>query len=219
MILGLGIGVLVWAAFALDLVGFMARDELIWRGLMFGASCLYLFYYFFVTETPLWDAFLTNMTLGIVNLWMIGIVLFERSTFSMSAETAALYSKFHLLSPGQFRRLMKSSEEIHGSDANEIIQEGAQQDALFFLIEGEATVEKGDKLSSLGAGNFLGEIAYITGTKATASIKLDQQARCLRWSKESLSALTRKAPAIGTALAAHLNSDMAQKLAKSAPAA
>ena len=57
---GLSVGVLVYLAFAFDVAGFMARDELLWRGLMLTASAFYLVYYYFVVDEPLRDAILTK---------------------------------------------------------------------------------------------------------------------------------------------------------------
>ena len=73
---GLGVAIVVYIAFVLDMAGFLARDELWLRTLMLAASALYLIYYYFVTDVPLWDAIRTNAALAAVNLIMIGVVTF-----------------------------------------------------------------------------------------------------------------------------------------------
>ena len=100
------VGVLVYVALAFGVMGFLARDELHWRGLMLAATGFYLCYYFFIAESPLWDAFIANSLLGLVNLSMIFVVIVERSTFGMSREKIDLFRMFPLLTPGQFRKLI-----------------------------------------------------------------------------------------------------------------
>lgn len=210
MILGLGVGVLVYAAFVFDLFGFMARDELWLRLLMLAASMLYLVYYFIVAGTPLWDALITNGALALVNLVMIGVVIYERTTFSMSAEDSAIYRQFPMMSPGQFRRFLKLATRIEGQQTLTVDAEPVER--LYFLHHGHARIIKHGADAVIGPDTFVGEIAFVTGNPASATVELEPGGQALAWRFEDLKKLFDRRPALKTALVAHLNIDLVRKV-------
>lgn len=215
--LGLSVGVLVYMAFVFDVAGFLARDELYWRGLMFTASCFYLVYYYLVADLPLWDAILTNGILAGVNLVMIGVVIYERSTFGMSRDTLDLYRLFPLLSPGQFRRLVGAAERVVADHEITLVTEGEEPDHLYFLLEGPVEVIKAGDATAINPHVFIAEVAYLTGEPASATVRVQQGAVYLRWESGSLRKLLTRAPGLHSALVANLNIDLARKVARSRP--
>ena len=52
----------------LYILGFLVRDELLLRLLVLGGSGLYILYYFLFPATPLWDAIITSLILGVANI-------------------------------------------------------------------------------------------------------------------------------------------------------
>lgn len=216
---GLGIGLLVYIAFVFDLAGFVARDELWLRLLMLAASAFYLVYYYGVAGAPLWDAIATNAALAAVNLAVICVVVLERTTFSMSRETEALYRLFPMLNPGQFRRLLRNADRLSVNETRVLTREGAPLDQLYFVVEGTVEVAKGDTITQIEPGSFIGEIAWLTDAPASATVSVGQGTQLLRWTHEDLARLTRRSPALQVALVAHLNVDLARKVASSQPIA
>lgn len=215
--LGLSIGVLVYIAFLLDLFGFLARDELWWRSLMLGASAFYLVYYYAVTDVPLWDAIATNGFLALVNVAMIAVVIVERTTFSMSAETANLYRAFPMLTPGQFRRLLRAAHFTRHDKPARLTEEGRAPGELWFLVDGRLDLDKGGRAAVLEGPQFVGEIAYLTGEPASATVSAQRGAQTLRWSHAVLDRLMRRSPNLRAGLVAHFNLDLARKVAASHP--
>lgn len=214
---GIGVGIFVFAAFALDMAGFLARDELWLRGLMLTASAFYLIYYYFVTDVPLWDAISTNAALAAVNLAMIVVVLVERTTFAMSRETLALYNMFPMLSPGQFRKLLRSATRLEARETRVLTREGQALQDMFFIVEGTPEVVKNDSVARIEPGIFIGEIAYLTRQKASATVTVAKGTRYLRWSHDDLDRITTRSRGLYVALVAHLNLDLARKVATSQP--
>ena len=214
---GLGIGVLVYAAFVFDFFGFLARDELLLRLLMLAASCLYMFYYYFVTDEPLWDALTTNGALLLANLAMIVVVIFERTTFGLSREAAALFMRLRHLSPGQFRLLLRHATWHRVEATTRLTTEGAPLDRLYYVTEGPMRIAKGRSQTRLASGTFVGEIAFATGAPASASVELDPGAVYLSWDGAGLHALLKRKPALATALTATFNTDLMGKVASSSP--
>ncbi|MEC7763272.1 MAG: cyclic nucleotide-binding domain-containing protein [Pseudomonadota bacterium] len=214
---GVTIGILVYMAFVFDFFGFLARDELWLRLLMLAASALYLVYYYYVAETPLWDAIYTNAALAAANLLMIVVVLLERTTFSMSQETAELFRRFEMLSPGQFRRLLKDADDIEATTPTTLTRAGDTVERLYYIIDGNIRFERDGETAQIQSGVFIGEIAFLTGNAASATITVDPGTRYLQWDAASLRRAMRKSPKLNVALSAQFNTDLVGKVVSSVP--
>lgn len=215
--LGLGAGLLVYAAFVLDLCGFLTRDELWLRTLMLAGSGFYIAYLFLAAGVPLWDGIAAEVVLASVNFAMILVILGERSTLGMSEAALRLHAALRLLSPGQVRRLVRVSARVPAEASPEILTFGVRPDRLYYLSEGSIELTKHDDTVELHGPMFLGEIAWLTGGPASATVRLKPGAVCLGWRHEDLRRLMDRRPAIGDGLAALLNADLAAKLALSRP--
>jgi len=82
--------IFVYAALLFYVLGFLFRDELWLRGLLFVGTIFYIIYYYYAASNPLWDAILTSSILGVVNVAMIGVVIWERTKFTMSSDQASI---------------------------------------------------------------------------------------------------------------------------------
>ena len=66
-----------------------------------------------------------------------------------------------------------------------------------FMVDGKAEVrKKGRRLNLLGAGDFLGEIALISGGPRTATVTTTSETDILVLTDRAFSALTKKMPSI-----------------------
>lgn len=215
--IGLSVSALVYLAFLFGVLGFLARDELLLRLLMLGASALYLVYYYHVTAAPLWDSVITTAVLGGVNLVMIAVVVLERTTLSMSADSAALLRHFPMLSPGQFRRLLHSGRRVSVTEPVVLTRENAPVDRLWYVYEGALRIDKAGGMSRVDNAMFVGELAFLTGAPASASVSVEAGARYLEWDAPALQALIDKSPGLHVALQAQFNSDLVRKVTASVP--
>jgi len=215
--LGLSVAVFVYAAFVFDVFGFLARDELWLRLQMMAAMMLYIIYYYLVADAPLWDAIITNGTLAAVNLAMIFVVIAERTTFSMTSETAQLYKKFTMLSPGQFRRLLRLGARTTAIDPKVLVTEGAPIDTVYFVINNTARLEKNDEVFPLESGSFVGEIGFLTDQPASATVSVDAGTEYFAWDVAELHRVFARSTGLRNALLAQLNKDLANKLSRSVP--
>lgn len=213
----LGIETLIYVALCFGILGFLARDQLVLRLLMLGSTVNYILYYALVGATPLWDPIYANFALGAANLLMIFVIAAERTSFTMSTDDLAFYRRFPLMTPGQFRRLMRAG--CHSIGPRPLVREGTRVDTLYFVKDGTATVEKDGQRFVIGPDVFVGEVAFITGGTASATVTLSAGATALGWSHEALARLFRRMPSLQAALLAHLNMDMARKVARSGPPA
>lgn len=207
----------IYAAFSLQMIGFMARDELWLRLLMLGGTMFYLIYYATIAGQPLWHSLITNTLLGAINIVMIAIVLLERTTLSMNAETADLYKSFHLLSPGQFRRLLRAAKRRTVTDPVVITEEGEPLTSLYFVERGPILIEKFGETVELEPHQFIGEIAYLKDVPASAKVTLAEGARYLEWDCKTMRRLLQRRRSLGVAMVAQLNIDLSEKVAVSRP--
>ena len=153
----------VYIAFAFALVGYLARDELWLRLLMLAASANYLAYYYTVADVPLWNAIYTSGALALVNLVMICVVVLERTTFAMSRQVAAIFRSFDMLTPGQFRRMMRYGTVRTADETVRLTTEGMRVDKLCYVTAGKVVVTKEGRRTEIPPRIFVGEIAYATG--------------------------------------------------------
>jgi CRP/FNR family cyclic AMP-dependent transcriptional regulator len=61
-----------------------------------------------------------------------------------------------------------------------ILTEGMQGPEFFIILDGSASVIiDGEKVATLGPGDFFGEVAALDGGPRTATVKADTQLRCI----------------------------------------
>jgi CRP-like cAMP-binding protein len=210
-------GWLIHAGALLYIIAFIVRDELVLRLLVVTGSLLYILYYYLFPAQPLWDAIISSVIMVAANFYVIGQVVLERTTFRMSEDERELFIAFETLNPGQFRHLLKHAHWERSDDpaGTVLTREDQPSSALFYIFEGQISVEKGDRTFRLPAGNFIGEIAYILKRETTATTVAPQGTRYVRWESAALRKLSDRRPTLGNALNALLTRDLAQKLVKS----
>ncbi|QFT75931.1 Crp/Fnr family transcriptional regulator [Erythrobacter sp. THAF29] len=196
------------------LIAYAVRDELRLRILIIAATFIYIAYYYYVPEPPLWDAIVTSVLMVVVNIWVLGEILLERTTLRMTDDEKALFDAFETLSPGQFRRIAKIAK-WHRADNPEgtlLIREDEPSDALFYIFDGLVSVEKYGRQFRLPEGNFVGEVAYVLNRKTTTTAVAPKGVRYVEWDAGVLRRLSHRYPALGNALNALLTRDLAKKL-------
>ena len=210
-------GLLVQCAVLFYLVGFLIRDELWLRVLVLIGTGFYIGYYFIAAQSPLWDAIWTSVAIGAVNVVIIGQILRERSTVGMGDRTLALYGWFPTLTPGQFRTLLRQTEIVTAETETVLCTRDRSDHDLFLISAGTVMLERAGKRVELPEGNFVGEISFLLGRPATATVTAAPGTTYLRWDREKLRTLLAKYPALSNAVTALFNRDIARKLALSWP--
>jgi CRP/FNR family cyclic AMP-dependent transcriptional regulator len=89
------------------------------------------------------------------------------------------------------------ADELGIDEGTELTREGATGQEFFVLIDGSADVRrKGRKINTLGAGDFLGEIALITGAPRTATVTTTAPSRMLVVTARDFRSLLRHMPSL-----------------------
>jgi CRP/FNR family cyclic AMP-dependent transcriptional regulator len=106
------------------------------------------------------------------------------------------------------------ADELSLPEGRTLTKEGAAGHEFLVLVDGAADVRRnGRKVNTLGAGDFLGEIALVTGAPRTATVKTTEPSRMLVITARDFRTLLRKTPSIQLkvleAIAARLPSEYA----------
>lgn len=210
-------GIFVQLALMCYVMGLLTRRELLLRGLILLGSVFYILYYYFIADTPLWDAIWASAVIGLANVWMIGVILLERTTLGMSPKMIELYRSFPTLYPGQFRKIIKTADWITAKEDTQISKAGAYLDSLYLVASGNMILLKDGANSEIGPGYFVGEISYLIDGPASADVIAPKGTEYIRWDRSKLAKQTKGSPAISNALVALFNRDIAAKLAVSRP--
>jgi CRP/FNR family cyclic AMP-dependent transcriptional regulator len=89
------------------------------------------------------------------------------------------------------------ADELSMPEGKELTREGATGHEFLVLVEGSADVRrKGRKINTLGAGDFLGEIALITGAPRTATVTTTAPSQMLVVTARDFRSLLRHMPSL-----------------------
>ncbi len=140
----------------------------------------------------------------------------ELAELSSSVSEAALalieeVELLRVLDLGEREALAGRLMEVTFSEGAFMVQEGAQENCMFLIAEGtaevRATVEGSNitkQVALLGAGDFFGEMALLTGDPRKASVIARTPVLCYRLAKEDFDEIFRGRPEIIDGMAAML---------------
>jgi len=197
--------------------GLLTRRELLLRVLLLSGTGFYILYYYFIAESPLWEAIIASVLIGASSLPVIYRIFRERSTFGMSDDMLTLYRSYPTFNPGQFRKMMKRAQIINASETKPLLQQGVIPTHLYLTITDGFILERDGRNAELGPGNFLGEISFLLGGPATATVSATRGTSYVAWELGALRYMMETSPTMANAVSVLLNKDIARKLAVSFP--
>jgi CRP-like cAMP-binding protein len=205
---------LIYIGAAMLLVAYAIRDELKLRVMIIASTFIYIAYYYVAAATPLWEAIVTSALMVGVNMWVLGQIALERTTFRLSDDEKQLFDAFETLNPGQFRRVAKLAQWRRADDPEGTVltRDDEPSTSLFYIFDGIISVEKHGRQFRLPADNFVGEVGYVLNRPTTTTSVAPEGVRYIEWDASALRALEIKYPNLGNALGALLTRDLAKKL-------
>lgn len=203
---------LAHVASVISLIGFAVRDQLLLRGLIAIGTVFYIAFYWVHPAEPLWESIFWNAAFGGLNLFMIGVIVMEKSSIRFDDEQRRLLAALNLFSPGEFRRLMRIAEPFTCTGEEKVTEADQPLEQIWFVLDGQVRVDrKGDSLM-IGPEVFVGEIAFLLHRPATADATLLAGAHGVRWDYAKLARLLARNPSMRIAFDRLLNRDLAAKL-------
>jgi CRP-like cAMP-binding protein len=94
--------------------------------------------------------------------------------------------------------------------------ENTNLEKIFFICTGSTSVTIGGReVSNLGKGNFVGEVAFLTGQPATATVVAQNDVRALVFEKERLNLFFRNETEVAGLIYQLLGRELAHKMKRS----
>jgi Popeye protein conserved region len=206
-------------AFALIAISYLVKDILWLRLLSVVASVAGIAYNYLVPATPLWLVIYWNILFLTINIVQIVIIVKERREVSFTDEEKELYETlFKSFAPFEFMKLLRVGRWLVAEKNRVMAVEREQLNDVMLIYNGLVSVEVGGKtVAYLKDGSFIGEISFITGGLATATVKALEQTRYISWSKEDLRQLLNRNPSMRFAMQTVLSTDLTKKLTGLSP--
>jgi CRP-like cAMP-binding protein len=158
-----------------------------------------------------WESLFT-----LVNATQLLILFIENRRGRFSAEEQMFVDKvLKGVERAHIRRLMKLGAWTEVNEGYVLIREDTEPSNLIYIARGSAVVERnGKKVGTAGTGDFLGEMSYLSGKSATATVTTQESTRYLAFERSALRRHLKKNPEIRHALEAGFNRNLVEKLVK-----
>jgi Cyclic nucleotide-binding domain len=207
------------AASVLTMGAYLLKDML-WLRVLTIASCFAgITFNYFVPATPLWTVIYWNVLFVIINVVQIGIIIKERAGVEFTEEEKELHDTlFKNFAPFEFMKLMRIGNWRVAQEGDVLATEKQPLDAVMLIYNGSLAVEtNGQEVARLKDGNFIGEVSFITGGTASATVRALTPTRYIAWPKTAVSALLNRNPSMRVAMQSLLSTDLSKKLMRRAP--
>ncbi len=105
---------------------------------------------------------------------------------------------FSDLSKRGVRRVIQAATEIDEPEGTVLVREGDLGRELYVLVDGTARVSRGGrKISEMGAGDFFGELAFLSHAPRSATVTATSDTRLMILGPRELEVLISQEPRIG----------------------
>ena len=141
-------------------------------------------------------------------------IILDRTDVGLSEEEQDLFQAFDVLTPGEFRALVKLATWRTAETAVELTREGARPAHLYYVLRGELSIEKAGRIIRIAPRTFIGEIAFLHRGEASATVRLAPGSRYLEWPVQSLDRRIQGREALKHAVVRLISFDMALKVAR-----
>ena len=116
---------------------------------------------------------------------------------AMHPEALRKSEVFSALSSEQLSKLAEVAQVTRHEPGETLTEEGAIGFRFYLILEGTASVERGDEeVATIRAGDFVGEIALLGGGRSTATVRCEEATSCLTIRREEFWGVLEAEPAI-----------------------
>lgn len=201
-------------SFILLATSFLLRDILHLRLVAIAAATSNaVFSYYGLVSPNLIVVFWQTVFVAINTIWSISLIR-QRRGITFTDEEHELYGTiFRAFSPLEFMKLMRIARWEAVKDGQTLVHADAELDDVMLIYNGEAEVVLSDGTTRrLRDGAFIGEMSFIRGGSATATVKIVQPTRFVAWSKSDLRGVLDRNPAMRSTMQTVFSEDLTNKL-------
>ncbi|MGB0554553.1 MAG: cyclic nucleotide-binding domain-containing protein [Alphaproteobacteria bacterium] len=201
-------------AFLLTAISFYLKDILLLRFLAIVSALVGIGYNYFLPVGPLWLPIFWLGVFTAINLWRIVGILAERYSIQFNEDEQELYETiFKDFSPVEYMKLIRIAEWRDAAEGLVFASEGEAVDGLRLLFSGEVSVARdGNEIGRARDGALIGEMSFIQGGDASATVTAAVPCRYVFWPEEALRGLLRRNPNIDVAMKHVFSLDLTRKL-------
>ena len=201
-------------AFGLIALSFLVKDIFWLRLMSITASCFSIFYNYFIPAEPMIIAIFWNGVFIAVNLYHIGIILYEKRQVKMDDKNEELYSTlFKDMTPVEYLKISRAAQWETLKPNMRIITQGMPVPDLYLIYNGTVDVLVDNKrITDLRDGEFVGEMSFLTEKTATATCKVKYETQCLVWKQREFKELLKRNPSLYFTIQSVLSAQVSDKL-------
>lgn len=149
-----------------------------------------------------------------VNVVQITILAFERWPIALAEDLKEIYNQmFTSMTAAEFKKIYKLATVTRMGAGDIIVEEGKAVDNLIAIKSGNAAIIKDDKeIARIGPFYFIGEMSYLTGDMATATVTPTEDLICVSWKKVDLDKLEITRPDLYSKLKQDISINLIKKI-------
>lgn len=208
------VGQLVLLGAAVQTMAMLFRHQIALRLTFILGSAIYITYYLFAMPSPLWEAASASLVMALATFYGLVVLLVSRSKLIIPGSLMDLYHTMGGMEPGEFRSLMRSAARRVVETTETLTHEGEVPDRLYFIESGRMWAEKNSQEFTLPPEVFIGEVAFLTGKPASATVRAAPGARLVEWDAATLKRRIQRNSRVRLALEARIAEDLAGKVAR-----
>lgn len=201
-------------SYGLTALSFCVRDILLLRFIAVASCTAGILFNYFQPVGPLWLPIAWLAVYIAVNGYRIAGIYLERRAVSFTDEEAELYDTvFRNFSKVEFMKLLRLATWRQAKEGERLAEQGSVLDSLILIYNGEVSIARdGQEIGRSGDGMLIGEMSFIQGGGATATVTVTRPTRYLQWPKEALSAMMKRNPTMDVAMKSVFSLDLTRKL-------
>jgi CRP-like cAMP-binding protein len=173
--------------------------------------------YFLLTSSALYAGIAWDLIFIAINAFHLVLLTRDRFSIRLAADEHSLIKgAFAGLHDAQIAQILKTGTWREIEVGSKLTEEGRPVQELYFIQRGRLGVHtKGNHVAELGQGCFVGEIAFLTGNAATATVVADEETRLIAFNHARLLTACRRDDQIAAAMHKLIGRDLASKIARS----
>jgi CRP-like cAMP-binding protein len=195
------------------IIASMSMTQMRWLRILALAGGITAMLHFFLqtqeTVSLVWEAIFT-----LTNAAQLALLLYQSRQVSMSSEQRS-FAEGPLagLDPANVRALLAISVWENVGPETCLMQEGEVAPPLIHVVSGAAAIEhQGRIVGVCGPGDFLGEMSLLRGAPASATVRVTNQMRIIRFDRAALDGLRTGSQQLRTTLDRAFNHGLASKI-------
>lgn len=211
--------VLGHASFILVATSFLLRDILLLRLVAIVAGFSGIAFAYGGLPTTNWIVIAWQCAFIAINAaWSFKLIR-ERRGIRFSEEEKELYqTMFRAFAPFEFMKLMRIARWSRAEPGTRLAEAGKAVPDLMLVYNGAVDVALADGgKRRLRDGAFVGELSFVRGGAASATVEAAEPTRYLAWSKPALQDLLKRNPAMRAAMQTVISQDLTKKLVGNGP--